>query len=916
MPERLPLGIFTTDVHLVVRTWDAWMERATGREAAAVLNRPLATVLPDVADRGLLAIMQGVLARGAVEVLAPALHHDLFPCAPLEPSAVFVRMQQHVTIGPLRDDGAIVGLIVTIEDVTARLERERQMADDLRRGDRGRAGDAAAPEVASLTRSLGDDDWRVRRMAVASLAPHGQAIVGALVSTLRRQHDNLNVLSSSLDLLSASDIDIVEPLVGFLDDGDSNLRIQTALILGERRDRRAIRPLIQHLQDEDVNVRFHIIEALGRLQATEAAEPLVTIAQGRDFFLAFPAIQALSRLGTAAVAPRLVPLLADEMLRAPAIEALGELGDDEVTAPLVHALNTSGAPTEVITDALAGLHDRYESRYGAGDHIAGLVRRHISPTGMQQILDAVQRVGPDRLQGLTKVLGWLEGEGVRRALTRLLGQSAVRAQVVEALVRNGSGVVTLLMDQLHAEDLDTRQAAAVALGRIGDRRATQALVAAMEDRELAIPAAGALARIGAPDAFEPLIARLGESDPAIRQSVVAALNSIGHPHMPLRVLGLLESADATVRESALRIAGYFGYTECVAHVLACCADERASIRRAAVEQLPFFDDPRIAAPLIDRLQDECAAVRAAAAAALVRVDVPSRVEVLIRALEDPDAWVRYSSVRALAAMHATRAVPALVARLHADPAPHVRLAAIDAVGRLRPATALDILEPLTRSPDDDMARAAIRALGHLEVEAAFDVLDAQRQAPAAWRRLAAIAAIAAGGNARAPEVLQWMAAADAEREVAGSALDALAAIGVREGAQGSEATRALVALTAEPARRDQAIAAVSNLPPRRIADVAAGLRHAAPDVRCGTVEALSRMKSPEASRMIESALDDGAARVRLAAVAALKHLGTRGAQRKLMALARADPDADVRRAAIMAVARTHAPGELESVDTD
>ena len=85
------------------------------------------------------------------------------------------------------------------------------------------------------------------------------------------------------------------------------------------------------------------------------------MAERGDFFLAFPAIQALCRLGTASVAPRLVPLLADGLLRAPVIEALGELGDEDVTEPLVHLLNMAAAPTDVITDALAGLHDRYEN---------------------------------------------------------------------------------------------------------------------------------------------------------------------------------------------------------------------------------------------------------------------------------------------------------------------------------------------------------------------------------------------------------------------------------------------------------------------------------------------------------------------------------------------------------------------------
>ena len=43
-------------------------------------------------------------------------------------------------------------------------------------------------------------------------------------------------------------------------------------------------------------------------------------------------------------------------------------------------------------------------------------------------------------------------------------QPAVRAEVVEALVGHGTPVIDLLIEQLDAEDLETRQAAVVALG--------------------------------------------------------------------------------------------------------------------------------------------------------------------------------------------------------------------------------------------------------------------------------------------------------------------------------------------------------------------------------------------------------------------------------------------------------------------
>jgi HEAT repeat protein len=891
--QRLPLGVFTTDDRLVVRTWDGWIAAATGIEPRRALNRRVTEVLPDISTTGL-AIIEDVLSRGTVEVMATALHHYLFPCKPLDPASSLERMQQHVTIGPLRDETGIVGVVVTIEDVTARVEEERRIAEDLSR------------HVESVSGLMGDADPRVRQMAVSTLAHHGSAVVETLVHTLREQHRDLSVLSSALDLLSVSDIDIVEPVIGFLEDEDTNLRIQAALILGQRRDRRATPALIAHLRDEDVNVRFHVIESLGRLHAAEASEALTEIALEHDFFLAFPAIQALTEIGNTLAAPHLVPLLADGMLRAPVIEALGKLGDEDVTVPLVQLLNTSDAPTEVITDALSGLFSRYESRYGAGDHIADLVRRHVTAIGRQNVLDAVQRVSADRLPGLARVLGWFEGDAIQRALTRLLGQDTVRSHVVEALVRNGAGVVVPLIEQLHAEDLDTRQAAAVALGRIGDRRATQPLIAALDEPELTLAAAGALARIGDGAAFEALVTRLGDPDAAVRQAVIAALNSIGHEDMPRRVVTLLADADPIVREAALKIAGYFGYPDCLDRVLACCRDQNETVRRTAVEQLPFFEGDVFAA-LVSALEHDAASVRAAAAAALARVEHPSRTAALLRALNDRDPWVRFVTLRALGAIGAIEAVPPVLATVERDPAPHVRLAAIEVLGRISPSEALEVLEPLTASANPDIARTAVAALGNVDRDEALTILEQHSRAPEVSTRLATVDALARRREVRVPQILQWMAAVDRAPDVVSAALDALARVGKRDDEQGSAAARALIALTAEPSRREAAISVLSGLPPPRVADIAAGLRHASTDVRCASVEALGRMKRPDASRALESALDDSASLVRLTAVAELKHLGTQTSQRKLMALARTDPDGEVRHAAMRAVAHADGP---------
>ncbi len=893
-------GVFTTDTDLVVRTWDGFLQAITGIGAEQALNRTINAVLPELEQRGVLPILRHVAASGTVELLAPALHGYLIACPPSDPSTTSKQMQQRVTIGPVREDGRITGVAVTIEDVTCRVERDRERTERLT----ANAGTTAPGRAGVLARALADDDWRRRRAAVHGLAEHAPVIVEALVNTLREQHRNFNVLSSLLDLLATAEVDIVEPLIACLQDQDVDLRVQAALILGERRDRRAVPALIRALDDPDGNVQFHAIEALGSLAAAEATPALVDIASRGDFFLAFPAIEALSRIGDPGVAPRLVPLLNDGFLRAAVAEALGELGDELVVGPLVRLLNEPNAPTDVIADALAALYQRYEERYRAGEHIASLVRHDVSAAGTQNLLDAVHRLGSDRLRGIARVMGWLSGPAVQRALTRLLGQRLVRAQVVEALVRYGAGVVDLLIEQLTAEDLETRQAAVIALGRIGDRKATPALLEVLQDPELVLLVAAAFARLGDGEAFERLLGLLGHVDSAVRQAAIAALNSIGHPDMPSRIATLIDDPNPTVRESAVKIAGYFGYPTCADGVLKRCTDGSEAVRRAVMEHLPFFEHRGIVPALAHALEFDTPPVRAAAAVAFARIDEADALAPLLRALDDRDPWVRYFAVRSIGAFQNPAVSDPVRNLVERDPAGQVRIAAIDVLGRLNAAEAVTILQPLTAAADADIARAAIRALGHTKLETATPLLESLLRSAETWRRLEAVAALGGRGGAAAASTLQWVAAAETDQDVANAAISALVLLGSREDADAVAATNALISLMAEPTRREALIAALSGLPSRRIDDIARGLRHLSPDVRRTTIAVLSRMKHPEATRWIESALEDPVPAVRAAAVVELRRLGSRNATKKMLTLARTDPDREVRHAAVIAVTQS------------
>jgi HEAT repeat protein len=487
--------------------------------------------------------------------------------------------------------------------------------------------------------------------------------------------------------------------------------MQAALALGEQRDIRAAGALVKALRDEDTNVRYHAIEALGKLKAVDAVDALIEIAESRDFFLAFVALDALAKIDDARIAPRMVPLLEDELLREPAINLLGQLGDESAIAPLTGLLNTPTAPTDSIADALAALSDRYEEQYGEGAYIAELASREISPTGVQNLLDALETPGKENLRSIALVLGWLKRAGVDRALTRLMGRIDLRDEIIEALVRHGPATLDLLMAQLTAEDLEVRRSAVVALGRIGDSSATAALVNTLGDEALAIDAANALAQIGDPEAVDGLLNLIGNDDVSIRQAAVSALNSVIPPSMSERIIPLLHDPDPNVRESAVKIAGYFGYPESVGALLELSRDSDERVRCAAIEHLPYVEDERAFDVLVQAIKAETPNVRAAAARALGTMDTPEAVQPLIERLSDEDVWVRYFSARALGRRRSEESVEALERVIEKENFNHVRIAALDSLGQIGGQRIAGIVAGLIRDDDPDVAHAAQIAFG-------------------------------------------------------------------------------------------------------------------------------------------------------------------------------------------------------------
>jgi PAS domain S-box-containing protein len=131
--ELAMVGIFTTDADLVVRSWNQWLERVTGRSEASVVGKRLFDLYPELSKRNFDRHYTSAL-RGEVSVLAHRFHGYL-----LHITTPAGDMPQSVRVAPLVHDEAIIGTITVIEDVSERVNSEAELRRQIAAAEQARA---------------------------------------------------------------------------------------------------------------------------------------------------------------------------------------------------------------------------------------------------------------------------------------------------------------------------------------------------------------------------------------------------------------------------------------------------------------------------------------------------------------------------------------------------------------------------------------------------------------------------------------------------------------------------------------------------------------------------------------------------------------------------------------------------------
>lgn len=292
-----------------------------------------------------------------------------------------------------------------------------------------------------------------------------------------------------------------------------------------------------------------------------------------------------------------------------------------------------------------------------------------------------------------------------------------------------------------------------------------------EDRR--VEAAATLGESGDPSVVKPLMAALKDAEPSVRTAAANALARLGDKQVAPALLPLLKDQARNVRVAAINAVGQLGDRHALEVLMDLAVDPEWEVRTALGEALGNLGDARALPTVMGLLNDHDPEVRQSAAAALGRIGDESTIETLLMAMVDEHMGVRQAAARSLTMVdpywERSDHVRALLPRLQeamSDPDPAVQAAAAVLLRRLTGRSAAELLAAETRpiaqeedelvglftklinDRDECVRLAAVEALGRLELPECIPTLQQSLRDASKWVQQAAERGLAAATNAR------------------------------------------------------------------------------------------------------------------------------------------------------------------------
>jgi HEAT repeat protein len=393
----------------------------------------------------------------------------------------------------------------------------------------------------------------------------------------------------------------VEPLIAALKDDDPRMRKAAAEALGKI-GKPGVEPLIAALKDDNWRVREAAVKLLGKFGDARGVEPLVAALRDSQLYVSKEAVNALDLLGwrpgtdedgarywslkdewdpcieigAQAVEPLIVRLKQGSL---PAMEALWKIGDARAVEPVIAILkHVNWAWRTAAAEALGKMGDV----------------RAVEPL-TAALKDDTWKVS----QAAAEALGAIGDARAVESLTAILKDYIREVRAEHEAFLKSKDMRAILNDSKRAEREAARKAACEAavgaLGEIGDGRAVEPLITAL-DNYVPKASAEALVKIGKP-AVETLIAELQDNNRHVPEQVIEVLSKIGDTRAVEPLVAALKDQDNDVRKAAAGALGMIGDPRAVEPLVAALKDHDANVRKAAARALGLIGDTRAIGPL-------------------------------------------------------------------------------------------------------------------------------------------------------------------------------------------------------------------------------------------------------------------------------------------------------------------------------
>jgi len=574
----------------------------------------------------------------------------------------------------------------------------------------------------------------VRRQAIWAMPRHKDPrAVAALIGVIGNEQEsetNRRVAVTHLSYLRhyifEKDFvrrDAEKDLLNLLKSSNPDVRKCTCSVLGNILSQKAVLPLTGLIEDEDLYVRIAAIMALESMALSvhlpddPVADALMRALEDPNKSVRTSAISVLGKMkAEKALEPMLAALVDDTLNKYKVIEALGYLRDPRATLPLLKCLKNCSAG------------------------YAKSVVRTLGKIGDKRAVPA--------LISILKHGRLLEAKGVslvRAAYARSPASPSIQVLAAEALGRIGDPrAIEPLIGALDDNDRRLQSAAIEALGSIIDVKAILALLSALKtidgsmERYIFI----SLDRVSiacvekrmidmhtligiekAVTALNPKHREFGEQYVAIlRKSLSRQRIRDEKDSKTMDLLDELSSSHIGIRLNAMETLSKGRKKRALPLIIEALYDDNPEVRRTAATALGYYRDKTLSQPLINKLKDDDVAVRINAIRSLGRIRSRQAVLPLIESLHDPDLEVRGAAASALGQIKDDRATKPLLEFLRKNENAPKRKNAIWAIKIIEDQSAVPPLCKSLKNLDNASRLYAVKVLGEFRDLRAVDPL--------------------------------------------------------------------------------------------------------------------------------------------------------------------------------------------------